>query len=129
MRISDWSSDVCSSDLLAVGIVRHRAQPHSGRGCANAAEARHLLRRRFALRQAELDIATEDRLSAHFEFGGDAARQAADRGERRNAEAQADGEQAQAADAGRKVAAPGPTEIGRGPCRGRAWTDVYIPLG
>src|SRR3546814_5673401 len=32
MRISDWSSDVCSSDLTAEGIVRRRAlavlQPH-----------------------------------------------------------------------------------------------------
>src|SRR3546814_20333279 len=25
MRISDWSSDVCSSDLLATGIVHQRA--------------------------------------------------------------------------------------------------------
>src|SRR3546814_6920683 len=26
MRISDWSSDVCSSDLLAITIGRHRQQ-------------------------------------------------------------------------------------------------------
>src|SRR3546814_7553115 len=27
MRISDWSSDVCSSDLLAAGALQHCAQP------------------------------------------------------------------------------------------------------
>src|SRR3546814_1307446 len=26
MRISDWSSDVCSSDLLAIGVVGHVAR-------------------------------------------------------------------------------------------------------
>src|SRR3546814_18700036 len=30
MRISDWSSDVCSSDLVALGITIHWAKPYRG---------------------------------------------------------------------------------------------------
>src|SRR3546814_8335647 len=30
MRISDWSSDVCSSDLQRIQVHRHRFQPHIG---------------------------------------------------------------------------------------------------
>src|SRR3546814_3508134 len=32
MRISDWSSDVCSSDLLAARAARHRKALHRQRG-------------------------------------------------------------------------------------------------
>src|SRR3546814_5845354 len=31
MRISDWSSDVCSSDLVAEGLVRHQAKESAKR--------------------------------------------------------------------------------------------------
>src|SRR3546814_994167 len=30
MRISDWSSDVCSSDLDAAGALHHQGQQHFG---------------------------------------------------------------------------------------------------
>src|SRR3546814_4061833 len=29
MRISDWSSDVCSSDLLGQAVARHRPHDHA----------------------------------------------------------------------------------------------------
>src|SRR3546814_5125392 len=35
MRISDWSSDVCSSDLVHVVVVDHHRQ-HVGRGAVGA---------------------------------------------------------------------------------------------
>ncbi len=66
------------------------------------------------MRQAEFDVAAEDGLSAHFEFGGDTARQAADRRERRDAEEEADREEAEAANPGRKVAPRDPPERGEG---------------
>src|SRR3546814_20691025 len=40
MRISDWSSDVCSSDLLGAEILLHLADETAGEG----AQVRHLQR-------------------------------------------------------------------------------------
>src|SRR3546814_1002790 len=42
MRISDWSSDVCSSDLSADPADPHRSQPGPGRGAHDEAFRRRL---------------------------------------------------------------------------------------
>src|SRR3546814_20917176 len=41
MRISDWSSDVCSSDLLFVAVLG-RAQPVDGVGAGAVVDLQHL---------------------------------------------------------------------------------------
>src|SRR3546814_4962315 len=43
MRISDWSSDVCSSDLLPVIIVAHSADAASAVAALNAGADDHIL--------------------------------------------------------------------------------------
>src|SRR3546814_9563599 len=35
MRISDWSSDVCSSDLAGVGVSRKKVVPNSAATCSS----------------------------------------------------------------------------------------------
>src|SRR3546814_10745632 len=89
MRISDWSSDVCSSDLLGAARHPHAAQrlgPDGARGLGGAIEipARHLGRQRVARalqvdrRQAGLD---QDRLAARLvEEQGELGAVALDRG-------------------------------------------------
>src|SRR3546814_17966881 len=42
MRISDWSSDVCSSDLFGVGEVAALAAPALGDQAAGAVDARRV---------------------------------------------------------------------------------------
>ncbi len=83
------------------GRIGHRAHPHGGRCVAGFAKRSHFFGARFALRNAEFDIAAQDRLAADLKLGCDAARQTADRRQRRDPEKQADREQTQAADARR----------------------------
>src|SRR3546814_16710320 len=66
MRISDWSSDVCSSDLCPVRVQAHAhlddqvlAVPRAGRYVP-----------------AALDLAAEGVLLAHRQFAGEACRRA-----------------------------------------------------
>src|SRR3546814_2705527 len=64
MRISDWSSDVCSSDLDRVGMVK-RAVPHGVEGG------------RAAIVQADHDIAADDALDGADRAVGDTVRASA----------------------------------------------------
>src|SRR3546814_1578690 len=67
MRISDWSSDVCSSDLLALGFRRRQRggvktailQGSARVGCATAfaVKAKHFTRLRACRRRIELQKA------------------------------------------------------------------------
>src|SRR3546814_16522965 len=45
MRISDWSSDVCSSDLLFAPLAKGRDANRARRWCAHAASVREALER------------------------------------------------------------------------------------
>src|SRR3546814_3868472 len=49
MRISDWSSDVCSSDLRAACTVRHRSRELRLRQGDACGRSLHLRQRRLAL--------------------------------------------------------------------------------
>ena len=88
----------------AVRRVRHRAHPHRRRRRAGTAQPGELGLARLPLRQAELQVAAQDRLPARRQFGGDAARQAADGGQRRDAEEQTHRQQAQPANPRRQIA-------------------------
>src|SRR3546814_5105050 len=57
MRISDWSSDVCSSDLRELVSRQVKAQSTLDESVAKEAESRaDLLKQQAALRRAELDL-------------------------------------------------------------------------
>src|SRR3546814_17343685 len=45
MRISDWSSDVCSSDLAAVPDQRHKAKKHQATNAVQATGADFIMSR------------------------------------------------------------------------------------
>src|SRR3546814_3202560 len=63
MRISDWSSDVCSSDL-AVEIDMPDRQSHFGRGVAlDPAIDRRMVDRNAAFRQHFLKVAIAGRIA------------------------------------------------------------------
>jgi hypothetical protein len=71
---------------------------------AHPGESGEFLRVRFALRDAELDVAAEDRLPALGEAGHDGSGERADAGQSEHAEEQADGEEAKPGEAAAQVA-------------------------
>src|SRR3546814_3579361 len=77
MRISDWSSDVCSSDLLVHGRVLRILGAHNGaehqrmEGARIDALSRQLVRNRFV--ESKEDAVAADLLHC-FDYGGGLAR-------------------------------------------------------
>src|SRR3546814_2663860 len=73
MRISDWSSDVCSSDLLRFGLTRFRRLPDPfefvlDRLLASGVLARFLFEALALLFQIGRIIALVDEIAAAIEF-------------------------------------------------------------
>src|SRR3546814_16984822 len=67
MRISDWSSDVCSSDLLAAAAERPHAVPHRPR-FTQRQEGQHCMAKTPHLDTIRLELAKlESRLAAIIE--------------------------------------------------------------
>src|SRR3546814_13694052 len=96
MRISDWSSDVCSSDLAAMGALLDYVElTQVGRMPALAPP-----RRAASASAMQIDAATRANLELVKTLKGEAR--------------------------GSLLATIDRTEIGRAPCRERVWQSVYI---
>src|SRR3546814_20423862 len=135
MRISDWSSDVCSSDLHGRGAEHHRGGGYRRRQMAEAlavhgsaaieegAEQHGDLRRRL-LAEASQDIHADDERDA-----GDAEQRARQlqRRERLMARHQPRDEEHEERRGGVQPAGEPPAdETGRAAGRESGWTTVYI---
>src|SRR3546814_9979946 len=66
MRISDWSSDVCSSDLAAVAVLDRIAQQvadgglHDGQRCQQFAGRQRLQVQLQVLARAQVEVVVDD---------------------------------------------------------------------
>src|SRR3546814_17659968 len=108
MRISDWSSDVCSSDLCEALVLQHWAlldvQLHEGGDAARPARTAAHFRRIEA--EGPVGLAHADALLVFRLQHG-------------RVEGAGDG-----AAAGPRGSDAGAFQIGRAACRGRGWPDV-----
>src|SRR3546814_15625204 len=73
MRISDWSSEVCSSDLLEVGLHRHPAETSIAIGIGDATVGEQVVHFLLAL-QAVDQLLRQRLLRQVAAGGGDAGR-------------------------------------------------------
>src|SRR3546814_4240574 len=67
MRISDWSSDVCSSDLVALAMLHHRQVPERIAGAGEVEEAQQSAGRKdpCAFRQCRDQRGSRDFVNEH----------------------------------------------------------------
>src|SRR3546814_5567876 len=82
MRISDWSSDVCSSDLVEVGALMQRHREFDT--AISAADVEHMQRSHGALAEHEFDLSNFARIlhDSAFEVAAGGHDDALGRGQR-----------------------------------------------
>ena len=118
----------------ALGAVEARGhRPHAGdvADCAEGAEGSDLLRRRGALRHADLNVSAQDRLATLGQARDDRRGERADTRQGGDAEEQADGEQPQAREAAAQIAdgeAEGKGKAGANPVRHCAASRVRLSV-
>src|SRR3546814_16960202 len=121
MRISDWSSDVCSSDLLLAGGIDVGDDHRVGLVEAGAELLEEVVQARVAMRLHHGDNAAAAGLACGGQHSGDFHRLVAVVVDA--------GATAGLAGTGEAALTAAAVEIGRASCRERVSPDVYVSVG